>query len=289
MDVLTHLTAGSCITYLVAGHERKDLSMKETSILIASGAVVAITPDITKYFGDLWGHSLLVAPFIVLPITYFSHLLLKQFRFRTLWLSYFLSVVFGHIFMDFLENDVAPIYPMIKSEVTYGIIYSNEIWIIGPLMLALLGMLFFNRPYKVVASLMAVLVCFLGAKTFYRETLTYRIDAFYADENPKEIILMVGDLSGWPYMIRSHSFFIDGVASFNGITEERRIFLWEDGSRDVLSIFQEGEAKYILCKPAFSDQEPVELEVYVRREAGSWEKIEEALASKIIENYQVTN
>ncbi|GAB6087127.1 metal-dependent hydrolase [Alkaliphilus crotonatoxidans] len=287
MDIITHATAGICITYMVAGYKRNSLTIKEKSVLLVSGAFAAITPDITKYFGDLLGHSLLIAPIIVLPIAYLSNLLLKEFRFRILWLSYLLSVVFGHILLDFLHNGVALIYPITQSELSYHIINTFELWILMPLMFSVLSILLFKKPYKIVASLIAVLVLFLGVKSFYRAGLINQLNTLYADDKPREIILQVSKSLRWPYMIRSNYFFIDGVASVNNITEENRLFLSEDGSKDVLLILEEDEQRYIICKPAFNDGELIEFEVYSQEVEGHWRRLDQETALKIIQKSEL--
>ncbi|MBP2247370.1 metal-dependent hydrolase [Paenibacillus xylanexedens] len=139
--VLSHALLGAVIAYCFLPRA----TWKDLMICLCSGALCGIIPDI---FGDRsvapWSHSILFTPLLALGIAYLTKLFYKKTSFKLFWGSSILSVLFGHLFLDYMGHDLPAFYPFSDKSYIMGAITLGDPWIWFPLSMGL-GLSIFLR------------------------------------------------------------------------------------------------------------------------------------------------
>ncbi|MCP1424134.1 inner membrane protein [Paenibacillus xylanexedens] len=171
--VLSHALLGAVIAYCFLPRD----TWKNLIICLCSGALCGIIPDI---FGDRsvapWSHSVLFTPFVVLGIACLTKLFYKKTSFKLIWGSSILSVLFGHLFLDYMGHDLPAFYPLSDKSYIMGAITLGDPWIWFPLIIGLgLSVFLRNKPkLPVVTSILFILV-YLVFRIISKEIIEHKV------------------------------------------------------------------------------------------------------------------
>lgn len=220
IHIILHFAVGACISFLFL-NKKGDSATARFFILIIGG-FAAISSDITKYFGDLYGHSLFIAPLLGLIIMLITRKIFIYIPAVKLWIVLSISVL-SHIFIDYIGNGVAIFYPFVTKE--YGFYIINDNLLLYILLIASVIAVFYRKGKAFVLSSLLIVALFLGVLTYSKLKLQQTLKNKFYDEN--EIILLQVYPSWdnrWEFMIRTSEQSMIGSASIFGkdIQVERR-------------------------------------------------------------------
>ncbi|KAB8138083.1 hypothetical protein F9U64_06455 [Gracilibacillus oryzae] len=91
LPTLLHFLMGVCICFLLFNQEIR--SKKKRFIIFLFGGTCAIAPDIPKYFGDFFGHSILAVPLFGLLFSAVFYIFIKEFSLLKTWLIFFYNCI----------------------------------------------------------------------------------------------------------------------------------------------------------------------------------------------------
>ncbi|MEK5059785.1 hypothetical protein BK126_27015 [Paenibacillus sp. FSL H7-0326] len=155
--VLSHALLGAIIAYCFLPKN----NWKDRVVCLCSGALCGIIPD---FLGDRstapWSHSVLIAPFLALGVAYLTKQFYKKASFKLIWGSSILSVLFGHLFLDYMGHDIPAFYPVSDKSFIMGAITLGDPWIWFPLVIGLVWSLLLSNKSKspVITSILFVLI-----------------------------------------------------------------------------------------------------------------------------------
>lgn len=143
------------------------------------GGVAGILPDL--YGGRdaaPWSHSVLFAPLLVLPLVLITKALVRTIPFGSCVLAYSASVIFGHLFFDWLDHEMPLLYPLSSES------YNPELILIGdPLIVVLLALgciAVFRRVHLRLALIpLLILGMYLGTKTVTKQLVLDHVKQTY--------------------------------------------------------------------------------------------------------------
>lgn len=135
---------------------------RDKIIIILSGGIIGIIPDVTKFFGDLWLHSIITLPLIGLIFALLLYSLLRINLIKGLWIS-MLTAFMSHHLIDYLGNGVNLLYPITSAEIELDVIpESMEAIIIFVLLLGFilylskLSFTYYIMPLIVIIMLLTI-------------------------------------------------------------------------------------------------------------------------------------
>lgn len=212
---ILHFIAGSsCMAFLII-NKYLDSKSKRQDLLIAGG-VAGILPDVTKLFGDIFVHSLFIAPIIALLMVFLVNKLFKDLSLPHLWFGLTLSVC-SHIFIDYIGNGVAPFFPFIEREFEFHIIQVVDVTMIILLCFILLTSYYLPKAKWLLVSIPILLVTYLGILSVSKLQLEYSLKKQYKEENVVSLLTYPSDKEfHWDYMIRTEKSFITGHSPIIG-------------------------------------------------------------------------
>ena len=187
---ILHFSVGACITYLLLN--KYNNSMPKVILILLTGGIAGITPDITKFFGDLYGHSLFLVPILGLVIMLITRKLFLEISVVKLWLVLSFSVL-SHIFIDFIGNGVALFYPFITKEYDFHIIQDELFLYI--LSVATIIAVFYRKGKLVILSSLLIVALYLGVLTYSKIQLQQTLKSEYIEDD----ITLLLVYSRWDY------------------------------------------------------------------------------------------
>lgn len=175
--VLSHALLGAIIAYCFLPKN----NWKDRVVCLCSGALCGIIPD---FLGDRstvpWSHSVLIAPFLALGVAYMTKLFYKKASFKLIWGSSILSVLFGHLFLDYMGHDIPAFYPVSDKSFIMGAITLGDPWIWSPLIIGLVWSLLLSNKSKlpVITSILFVLI-YLVFRVTAKEIIEDKVQVQY--------------------------------------------------------------------------------------------------------------
>ncbi|WP_127533728.1 metal-dependent hydrolase [Paenibacillus kobensis] len=280
MDILPHIFTGAACGSLILN--RRYDSKKFRTMPLLCGALAGISPDLTKQFGDLFGHSIFFSSIVAIPATVMGIIILKETKaFFRLWVGLTLIVIIAHLLLDYLQNGVALLYPFITDEYSFPIVLANDYYIIGMSLLAISVRLFSGKSTlfaKTVPGIMSLAAIYLISLSVFRIQLIDNINEKFAAYEPYTLVEAYPDglnrlrMPQWGYMIRNERFFIKGQASTAGRPkgDSNIQFVGANGLTEVVLDTTIHGRRYIVC-----EQEAEDSQVYMYNN-GEWELVHDA-------------
>ena len=205
---ILHFSVAACITYVfLIKHYH---SMTKRTLVLCIGGIAGIIPDITKFFGDLYGHSLFLVLILGLVIMLITRKLFLEISIVKLWLVLSFSVL-SHIFIDFIGNGVALFYPFITKEYDFNIIHDDLLLYI--LLIATIITIFYRKGKLVILSSLLIVALYLGALTVSKLQLEQALNQQYKDYGINLLLTFRSSShSEWNFMVRTNNVWVSGYS-----------------------------------------------------------------------------
>lgn len=197
---LLHALVGGYILFFLLAKDSKHTSKHFLIFLL--GAFVGIFPDIFKFFGIISAHSILLSPIFGLVLTLIAIKLIQNNFIKT-WISITMTLIFGHILIDFFGNGVAILYPFISKEYSFYIIAHESIYV-----MFLLGgiLIYLIKKNKKVLLMFFIIFCLtLSLLGTSKLILERSLNEQFIEENPYLIISYPSTLNlfEWNFHVRT--------------------------------------------------------------------------------------
>lgn len=217
-----HMIVGAVLFSVLLFRQNKSFYNK--AFIIFWGACIAISPDVTKVFGDIWLHSIFLSPFIGMFFGFFLYKTVKDISYIRAFIASTVTVILGHLMVDVLGNGNGLFYPIMKSEIRFSILDAVDGAIVIIFAIGLLLHLFWRRRRSmvfVVVPLVMVLLLLAG-QTFSRVSIQNQLNDRFSEQKPQYIdIYDTNKLFRWYYIVRiDNSDLITGWAEYFTITEQ---------------------------------------------------------------------
>lgn len=214
IHVFLHFVVGASLAYLFCG--KAAASKVNRKVLFVFGGAAAISPDISKLYGDLLGHSIWLVPVIGLFFAACYYAFQRKITFKKAWLI--LSIcVFSHLFIDFIGNGVAPFYPFIKTESDFFIVNRNDAVLLITLTTALIIGAFTRRRRRIFLSGLILVALYLGGLSFSKLQLQHALEKKYRNENIYVMLTFPREGFKWSFMVRTDETSVDGYSPIAGL------------------------------------------------------------------------
>jgi hypothetical protein len=214
IHTLLHFVVGASLVYLICNKEFE--SKFKRSLLILFGGIAGVSPDVTKFFGDILGHSILITPVIGLLFAIGYYVLQKEVSFKKAWLMFSVSVL-SHLIIDYIGNGVAFVYPFTQKEFDFSIVSRNDAIILYTLFIALIIGMFFRKGKVVVLAGILVVSLYLGGLSFSKIQLQQALERQYQSENIDLLLTFPRHNSQWGFIISTDEAIISGYSPILGI------------------------------------------------------------------------
>lgn len=209
---ILHFSVGACVTYVLLN--KYSNSMAKVTLVLLIGGIAGITPDVTKFFGDLYGHSLFLVLILGLVIMLITRKLFLEISVVKLWLVLSFSVL-SHIFIDFIGNGVALFYPFITKEYDFHIIQDGLFLYI--LSIATIIAIFYRKGGKlVILSSLLIVALYLGALTYSKIQLQQTLYSEYKEDDITLLLVYPSRDFRWEFIIRTNKHSITGSSPILG-------------------------------------------------------------------------
>ncbi|OIJ20712.1 hypothetical protein BKP45_08710 [Anaerobacillus alkalidiazotrophicus] len=210
LHTILHFLVGVSITYIL--FNKDFLSKKKRTILFLFGGLSAVSPDVTKFFGDLFGHSIISVPLFGLLFALSFRKLIKDFSFLKTWITFSTTVLIGHIFIDYIGNGVAFLYPFKKNEFDFHIISSIDLIIIITLLLSVI-ICFFNRKGKTVILIGTIIICsYFSILSISKVQLERTLKSKYDVQEVTLLLTYPSKFGWWAFQIRTDEVWVNGYS-----------------------------------------------------------------------------
>lgn len=215
IHALLHFAVGASIVYLICNKDFE--STRQRSVLIVFGGLAGVSPDGTKFFGDQAGHSIWLAPvFGLLFAIGFCALQKKAVTFKKAWLTFSVSVL-SHLFIDFIGNGVALLFPFTQKEFEFSIVRSNDAFVLYTLLIALIISMFYRKGKVVVFAGLLAVSLYLGGLSFSKIQLQQALEEQYQSDKIDLLVTFPRNDSQWGFQIRTADAIISGYSPILGI------------------------------------------------------------------------
>ncbi|SDQ80956.1 metal-dependent hydrolase [Virgibacillus salinus] len=213
IHTILHFLVGVSISYIL--FNKDFLSKKKRSIVFLFGGLSAVSPDVTKFFGEFFGHSIFSVPLFGLLFTIVFRIFIKDFSFAKTWIVFSITVLIGHIFIDYIGNGVAFLFPFAKREFDFHIIASVDFIIIITLLISVvIG--FFNKKGKAIILIGTIIICLcFGFLSISKVQLEHTLKSKY-DANKIELLLTYPSfrkIGTWNFQVRTNEMWVNGYSS----------------------------------------------------------------------------
>ncbi|MEQ6376353.1 hypothetical protein RZN25_05870 [Bacillaceae bacterium S4-13-56] len=196
--------------------------MRRRGLILFFGGISAISPDVTKFFGDILGHSIWLAPVFGLLFSIGFRYFQKDISFFKSWGIFSLTVLVGHIFIDYIGNGVAFLYPIIHKEYSLSVITRTDEFILYTLLIVVLIGLFYRKGKIIILTGIIIISLYLGGLTVSKFNLEQALKKQYEDD---DINLLLSYRSHnfleWNFMVRTDKIWVSGYSPI--LNQEIRI------------------------------------------------------------------
>lgn len=132
---LSHALLGASIAYILLPHK----TWKYRMLSVVLGALAGLSPDL---YGarDLnpWSHAILFSPLTGLWVALIGKLVLRRIPFKVIWGTSIVSLLIGHLLLDYMGHEVTLFFPFSRESVIGGAVTLGDPWIWLPLLIGLL-------------------------------------------------------------------------------------------------------------------------------------------------------
>lgn len=278
-----HMFIGACIAYLLY-YKNFKLKRERLTILIA-GMIAGLIPDFTKYFGIILFHSIWFTPIMGFIVSLPTYFILKPINFIKVWFTMTLTVLFGHIFIDSIDNGVALFYPFMNEEYSFSIINADDYLIVLASLMTSICILVFRNGRKIALVTIIIIGLYISLKLSSKTLLYSQLSDRYEEDNPIISIYPSSSLH-WSFIIKSNNFNVSGRSTlFLKTTEERKHF--QKMQWNVLKEIKIDGDRYLITEPsAFNRSEHKSLKVFRKNIQGTWETVYGDYKKIAIERYR---
>ncbi|MFD1020614.1 metal-dependent hydrolase [Thalassobacillus hwangdonensis] len=214
LHTLLHFLAGACISYLTLV-KSDDLRRKQL-ILLAVGGVVALLPDITKFFGDILGHSIFAAPFFGWLAAWLYRKYDKTIPYKKLWLIFTFIVIIGHLFIDYIGNGLALFFPFVRSEFDFHIIPSIDFFSLTILLIMFPLTFYFKKGKAIFITGLATIDLYLIILSVSKVQLEHELHQEYEGIELLETYPSSSDFGEWNFLLKTNVEWIRGSSPILG-------------------------------------------------------------------------
>ncbi|WP_042161281.1 metal-dependent hydrolase [Paenibacillus gorillae] len=212
IHTLIHAAAGASIAYLIG----KPDNFKLRILLLTFGAIAGLSPDFTKYFGDIFFHSVLLAPIAGLLFSFVFTKVQHSISFMLGWIVFTLSVG-THLLIDYIGNGVALFYPLAQYEYEFSVIDRDDLLVLIPLAAAVSISLFFRKGRGVVMACVIITCLYLASLTIFKIELEQALERRYHADHVTLLLTYPDPLKReWKFMLRTDKAAVFGRSSIMG-------------------------------------------------------------------------
>ncbi|WP_202081290.1 metal-dependent hydrolase [Caldalkalibacillus salinus] len=212
IHTILHFLVGVSMSYIL--FNKDVLSKKKRSIMFLFGGAAAVSPDITKFFGDLFGHAIFSVPLFGLLFTVAFRIFIKDFSFVKTFITFSITVLMGHIFIDYIGNGVAFLFPFVKREFDFHIIASVDFVMIITLLISVIIGLFHHKG-RVMILTGSILIClYLGLLSTSKVQLEHTLKNKYGAEEVQLLLTYPShsQWGRWNFQVRTDEVWVNGYS-----------------------------------------------------------------------------
>ncbi|PZD93179.1 hypothetical protein DNH61_24340 [Paenibacillus sambharensis] len=219
MELLSHAAVGAIAS--TAFYAKKSATRKEYIQIMLSGSIIGVSPDLTKYFGDLYGHSLIMLPLagviFGLPLKAWKW----GFSFSYLWITSAVILLLSHLLLDYAHNGIALLYPFSQEEYKLDLIHRGDPFIWFTCILVLCFVLLFR-----LSKLSRLTIIFISTFVLFKLLcLQYTMTRIQDDSNIKQVLISPSYLN-WNYSKETSYFTTIGTYNWFGLGQDTIIQRW---------------------------------------------------------------
>lgn len=202
--VLTHAIAGVIPVILLSRYYK--VKLWTTFILYFLGGVAGILPDILGGRESAPAtHSIAFSALFIIPIVVIAKLVYKKISIYLYYLTFLVSIWFGHLFFDTLDHEMPLLYPFSLVDIEYNIVRLGDPILLG--LLTISALLLLIRKWNIKYLFIPIILCFtyLGLKVASMEQLKAYISNNYMVTDkatvtvypPHEVLINTSDVLEW--------------------------------------------------------------------------------------------
>ncbi|WP_158738752.1 metal-dependent hydrolase [Alteribacillus sp. YIM 98480] len=211
IHTLLHFLVGASISFILINED--DRTKSKRFVIMFFGGAAAISPDVTKFFGDLLGHSIWFVFVFGLLFAILFRWLTKDISFKKLWSIFSLTVFVGHILIDYIGNGVAFLYPFAKEEFEFHIVHSMDAVIIFVLLFALSVGIFNSKGKRFILTGVLVVTLYLAGLVVSKIQLEQALENQYQRENINILLTYPGESPlQWSFQVRTDEVWYSGYS-----------------------------------------------------------------------------
>lgn len=221
-----HFLVGGSLVYILSIKHGETIGRR--ALILFFGGISAISPDVTKFFGDLLGHSIWLVPVFGLLFSIGFQFFQKDISFFKSWGVFSLSVLVGHIFIDYIGNGVAFLYPVTTKEYSFSIITRTDEFVLYTLLVVVLIGLLYRKGKMIILTGIIIISLYLGGLTVSKFQLEQALREQFGEEGINLLeTFRSHDFFEWNFMVRSDKVWVRGYSTFLGqeihIESEREV------------------------------------------------------------------
>lgn len=214
VHTLLHFLVGASIVFLFVNTEYD--SRLKRNLLILFGGIASVSPDITKFFGDILGHSILLVPVFGLLFAIVYIAIQKGLSLMKAWLMFSIAV-FSHLFIDYIGNGIALLYPLLQEEFEFSIVNSNDAIILYTLLICVIVAMFYRKGKLVVLTSLLIVSMYLVGLTISKAQLEQALKRQYQSDNINLLLTYPSHDFQWVFMVRTDKASVSGYSPLLGV------------------------------------------------------------------------
>lgn len=196
---LIHLAAGASAAYVLC--RKVPESFLKRCWLLLIGGFAGLFPDFTKFFGDIFFHSVILMPLAGLLCAFIYRIFQRETSLMQLWLIFSICVS-THLFIDYIGNGVAFLYPIIEHEYEFSIVQRDDVIVLFPLILALIIGVWFRNGKRIVWVGVIISVLYIGALAGFKMKLENALEKRYQMEHLQSLTTYPNEVKReWKFML----------------------------------------------------------------------------------------
>ncbi|WP_426454410.1 metal-dependent hydrolase [Paenibacillus sp. S-38] len=213
LHAFLHWIAGAALVYWMCS--RPHASLTDRFKLVVLGGIAGLSPDGTKFFGDILGHSVLAVPVFGLLPALVCSAFIQGASFKKSWLVFSLGVS-SHLFIDWIGNGAALLYPIIEQEYEFSLVDgSGEIIVLVLLLIALIPAVLRPSSRRLLPAGILAAALYLGFLSYSKIQLEHALFRQYQREE-MNLLLTYPNNRQWEFMVRTKDASITGHSPYWG-------------------------------------------------------------------------